>query len=351
MTTNQAAWSTSPTAHPYRIQDASYPTPGPGEIVIKNAAVAINPSDWKIQTYGAPWLRSWPFILGTDVAGVVANVGPGVRRFTKDQRVVAYCHNLGTGVSANSGFQLYTLVKETTAAGIPDAITFEEAAVLPQAISTAAAGLFLKESLDLPLPTCDATASKPTSTTKSILIWGGASSVGATAIQLAVAAGLTVITTASAHNHELVKSLGAKEVFDYRSPTVVQDLAGVLASPGAEIVGVLDAISETASFELVRAVLEALKGGAAVRTICVLPYDNPTAEFAPIFVSSNFLTYESNKRVANGIWRDFLSEAMGSGGLKPKPDPEVVGHGLDAIQNAVDILKRGVSAKKLVVTL
>lgn len=186
-----------------------------------------------------------------------------------------YCHCLGTGNPANSGFQLYTLVKETTVAGIPDSITFEEASVLPQAISTAAAGLFLKESLDLPIP--PPTGVKPTG--KSIIIWGGASSVGATTIQLAVAAGLTVITTASAHNHKLVKSLGATAVFDYKSPTVVDDVVNALTN--TEFIGVYDAISEPTSLEMVRAVLDQLN--ADVKTICVIPYDNPTERFAPIF--------------------------------------------------------------------
>ncbi|PYH32172.1 zinc-binding alcohol dehydrogenase family protein [Aspergillus neoniger CBS 115656] len=343
MTQNRAAWITAPTEHPFTIQEAPYPTPGPGVIVIKNSAISINPADWKIQTYGAPWLKNWPFVLGTDVAGVVVGVGPGVVRFTKGQRVVAYCHCLGTGNPANSGFQLYTLVKETTVAGIPDSITFEEASVLPQAISTAAAGLFLKESLDLPIP--PPTGVKPTG--KSILVWGGASSVGATTIQLAVAAGLTVITTASAHNHKLVKSLGATAVFDYKSPTVVDDVVNALTN--TEFIGVYDAVSEPASLEMVRAVLDQLK--ADVRTICVIPYDKPTERFAPIFISSNFLTFDSNKHVAKGIWKDFVFKALENGRLQPKPDPKVVGKGLEKVQEAVDILKKGVSAKKIVVTL
>lgn len=186
-----------------------------------------------------------------------------------------YCHCLGTQNPAHSGFQLYTLVKEITAAGIPDSISFEEAVVLPQAVSTAAAALFLKVSHDLPLP--PATGVKPTG--KTILIWGGASSVGATAIQFADAAGLTVITTASAHNHEFVKSLGANAVFDYKSPTVVEDVARKLAN--TDFVGVFDAISEPPTFEMVQAILDLLK--ADVRTVSALPYDKPTERFAPIF--------------------------------------------------------------------
>lgn len=68
-------------------------------------------------------------------------------------------------------------------------------------------------------------------------------------------------------------------------------------------------------------------------------------------VSSNFLTFDSNKHVAEGIWRDFVFKALETGRLQPKPDPEVVGKGLEKVQEAVDTLKRGVSAKKIVVTL
>ncbi|KAG2004016.1 hypothetical protein GB937_009255 [Aspergillus fischeri] len=74
----------------------------------------------------------------------------------------------------------------------------------------------------------------------------------------------------------------------------------------------------------------------------VLPYDKPTERFTPILVSSNFLTYDSNKHVV---------DSLENGRLKPKPDPEVVGKGLEQIQGAVDTLKKGVSARKIVVTV
>ncbi|CRG83429.1 hypothetical protein PISL3812_00780 [Talaromyces islandicus] len=62
----------------------------------------------------------------------------------------------------------------------------------------------------------------PKQTGKALLIWGGVSSVDATAIQLAVAAGLTVVSTASSKDFELVKSLGTSVAFDYKSTTVVE---------------------------------------------------------------------------------------------------------------------------------
>jgi NADPH:quinone reductase-like Zn-dependent oxidoreductase len=139
---------------------------------------------------------------------------------------------------ANSAFQLYTVVTEALVAEIPDSLELKRAVVLPLAVSTACAGLYRKDYLSLPLPS----VSEAKKTGQTILIWGGASSVGATAIQLAVASGLNVISTASVANHEFVKSLGADAVFDYRSPTVVDEIAKAVTN--TEFVGVYDAIGE-----------------------------------------------------------------------------------------------------------
>lgn len=65
------------------------------------------------------------------------------------------------------------------------------------------------------------TSPKPTG--KTLLVWGGSTSVGGSAIQLAVAFGYVVFTIASPKNFKYVKGLGAKQVFDYRSKTVVKD--------------------------------------------------------------------------------------------------------------------------------
>jgi len=103
--------------------------------------------------------------------------------------------------------------------------------VLPISISTAASGLFVQ--LKLPFPTLT-----PKATGKTILIWGGSSSCGSSAIQLAVAAGWNVATTASKSNHEYVRSLGASKVFDQKDPNIVDEIKGVLKEGDA----VLDCI-------------------------------------------------------------------------------------------------------------
>ncbi|GMG07167.1 unnamed protein product [Aspergillus oryzae var. brunneus] len=108
---------------------------------------------------------------------------------------------------------------------------------------------------------------------------GGASSVGATAIQLASASELKVITTASLPNHALVKALGADLVFDHKSPTVVDDIATAIED--AVFVGAHVAIAGSGSFEAVAAIMGKINKFAPVAS--VLPYGKPTEQFAPKF--------------------------------------------------------------------
>lgn len=75
---------------PLRIDETALATPGPGEILVRNRAIAINPFDGIVQSLGSlvtPWLR-YPAVLGTDLAGEVLAVGPGVSRFAPGDRVL-----------------------------------------------------------------------------------------------------------------------------------------------------------------------------------------------------------------------------------------------------------------------
>ncbi|KAJ5768162.1 hypothetical protein N7533_000745 [Penicillium manginii] len=345
MAKNEAAWITAPAAYPFTVKSAPKPKPGPGHIVIKNAAVAIlpkNPVDWKIQSLGR-YLDKYPFILGEDAAGIVEDIGPGVTRYRKGQRVIAHCNSLMTQDPANAAFQLYTVVTEALVAELPDGLTFEEGSVLPLATSTACAGLYRKDYLGLPLPVVGGAKA----TGQTILIWGGASSVGATSIQLAVASGLTVLTTASAANHDFVKSLGAHAVFDYRSSNVVQDIVNALAN--TKFVGVYDAISEDVSFKAISTILDGLN--VTVNVASVLPYDKPTERFAPKYVLAYSIIQDPHCDIGEWIWGKYVPEALANGTFKPKPEPVVVGNGLQDIQYGLDIQKKGVSAKKVVIAL
>ncbi|EKG16023.1 Alcohol dehydrogenase superfamily zinc-containing [Macrophomina phaseolina MS6] len=339
---NRAAWITAVRAKPLKVDSAPYPKAGPGEVVIKNSVVAINHVDWKIQDFGF-LLEQYPNVLGADVAGVVEEVGPGVTLLKKGDRIAAMGHGLQTQNPAHGGFQHYTAVLESIATPIPHSMNFEDGVVLPIAVSTAAGGLYHKDKLALPLP-----SHEPTPSGKTILVWGGSSAVGSMAIQLAVASGVRVVATASSHNHKLVGYLGANAAVDYKSPNAVNEILLALQEVGGEFAGVYDAISEGDSFDNVGAVVRKL-GGAKV--VNVLPPHSPPEGFQPSVVFATDVLREENKGVLEAVWAKFLPGALTSHQLKAFPEPSIIGEGLEAVQEGLEKLKAGVSAKKLVVKL
>lgn len=84
---NQAAWIVASRTSPLRVSHAPYNTPGPDEIAIRSSAVAINPVDRKQQDLDI-LIPSYPSIFGSDVAGIVEEVGSSVTRFEKGDRVI-----------------------------------------------------------------------------------------------------------------------------------------------------------------------------------------------------------------------------------------------------------------------
>jgi len=218
---NQAAWFDA-VGERFSVREAPSGKPGHGEVLVRNHAVAVNPVDWKMQDSGF-FIKSYPTILGNDVAGRVSEVGEGVTDFKEGDRVLAHPLGLVNGKTAQAAFQLYTVVQVAATTRIPDDMSFEAASVLPLSVSTASAGLFQSDSLNLPHP-----STSPKKTNKVILLWGGSSSVGSSVIQLAVAAGVDVVATASKKNIDYCKSLGARAVFDYNSLSIVGDLTAEL---------------------------------------------------------------------------------------------------------------------------
>jgi NADPH:quinone reductase-like Zn-dependent oxidoreductase len=157
----------------------------------------------------------------------------------------------------DGGFQHYTICTSNAIALLPDSIPFASGCVLPLGISTAAMGLYSSKRLALPLPQ----ATNPKSINKTLLIWGAASSMGATTVQLAISSGLTVIATASSKNHEFVKSLGASAVLDYHDDDIVQKLVDTIRGAGGTFAGALDAIGEEPTWRACAEVVQALGGG------------------------------------------------------------------------------------------
>jgi NADPH:quinone reductase-like Zn-dependent oxidoreductase len=369
---NQAAWMTAK-GQPLTISAAPMPEPRAGEILVRNRAVALNPFDGVVQTLGgivAPWL-SYPAILGSDVAGEVVAVGSSVSRFRPGDRVLGLA--LGVDKLANraaeGAFQKYVVLRQDAATPIPDSMSFEHAVVLPLALATAACGLFLEDQLGLRTPSVDPQAANG----KTVLVWGGSTSVGSCAIQLAVAAGYEVVTTASPRNFAYVRGLGASHVFDYNDGNIVATLVQFLRD--RDMAGAL-AISAGSGASCIE-VLGRCKGRRIV-SMASAPLAVDDAPLTRQFfwkltrlprLAAGFLSLVIRARVrgvaTRSIWgtalmkgtlgtqifQDFLGPALASGRLVPSPEPLVAGNSLEAIPEAIALLRKGVSARKVVVSL
>jgi len=365
MPTNIAAYVvTTPSKH-IEIREAPYTKPANNQIVIRNHAVAINPVDRMLPMVGAYQYLKWPFILGSDSAGEVIEVGSGVKRFKPGDRVVgqAVGYDEKINTSTQGSFQLYTILLEDMTSHIPDNLSYENASVLPLGVSTASSGLFQNDQLDLQLPSLN---SKPTG--RTLLIWGGSTSVGSNAIQLAVAAGYEVFTTCSPRNFEYCKSLGATQCFDYNSATITEEIVKAMSgktTAGAMTIG--DGGAEAALDILARC-----KGSKFISMISYPMPPSPPQRFVvptTVYYFMKFMittTIKARMRgigwgfvngttlVHNGVGKSvyaYLEQALEKGVFQCKPEPVVVGNGLEKLQEALDVQKNGVSAKKVVLNL
>ncbi len=372
MPTNTAAWLKA-TRAPLQVGPAPYTHPREHEIVVRNHAVAINPLDWIKQVVGRPllpWIKL-PFVLGEDLAGEVVEVGSAVTRFRAGDRVLG--HAVGTDKDANTSaqgaFQTYTVLLERLTSPIPDDLTYERAAVLPLALSTAACGLFQRDHLGLRLPAADA---PPTGQT--VLVWGGSTSVGSNAIQLAVAAGYNVFTTASPRNADYVRRLGATSVVDYRSRTAVHDvtsalvgrtLAGTIAIGTGSAEACLDVVHASTGRKVIAAASTAVSfeslataSRPTLRLLCLssrLLRASAALKLQSrrrgIRITSIWGTTLKDNEVGPAIYADFLPQALANHRYQAAPEPAVLGTGLDQVHTALAAHIRGVSASKIVVTL
>lgn len=339
MPSNRAAWLNEPKAKPFEVKESEYVAPEENQVRVKNAAVAINPIDWKLQDL-ALYPIQYPGILGQDVAGEVVEVGPGVTRFKVGDRVLGHALGMMARQPSQCGFQEYTILTTNMASQIPSSISYEAACVLPLGLSTACSGMYQENWLNLQLPTPDA---KPTG--EVVLVWGGSSSVGTNAVQLARNSGYEVIATASSKNFDLVKKLGADHVFDYGHKDVVDEILSALK--GKKLAGVIDCINTSGAFMSCFDVAAKAEGTHKVTTVGPIP-ENLSSD---AITSRIFGTDIKKNHIGAAIYEKFLPEALEKGKFVPAPEPFVAGKGVESIQDAVATLKKGVSAKKVIVTL
>ena len=344
---NFAAWIKTETT-PLVVDTAPIPACDEDELVIQNKTVAINQIDWKIQSSGGFGIE-YPAILGEDVAGQVIVVGSKcASKFHVGQRVMAHALGIGHG-SAYGGFQLYTRIRPITTSPIPDRMSFADAAVLPLSLSTAATGLFKECMLGLRLPGTEIDISghaRQGTGSPTILVWGGSSSVGSTAIQLLSGSHYTVVTTASPSNVDYCKSLGATHVVDYHTDDVTKKLTELMK--GNILAGAYDAIGSDTTVRQCATVLKAC-GGGKIASVGSTPDDLPSNVIVLKVLSKDIDIEEPE--IAERIWGDYVPLALQSGMLVSGPKPIVAGNGLEEIQHGLKRQKQGVSAEKVIVVL
>ncbi|KAJ3697846.1 hypothetical protein LUZ61_001551 [Rhynchospora tenuis] len=179
------------------------PVPKKGEILAKVEAVSINPADWRIQNgIMRPFVPKFPCVPLSDVAGEVVSVGAGVDNFKTGDKIASHLV-----FTTGGGLAEYTVAPTSQTAKRPPEVSAVEAASLPMAAGTALKALEAVGAM------FDGTG-KPF----NVLITAASGGVGQFTVQLAKLAGLHVTATCGARNIDLVKSLGADEVLDYRTP-------------------------------------------------------------------------------------------------------------------------------------
>jgi len=180
------------------VEEVPVPSPAAGQVRVKVAATSVNLSDWEGLRGSPAYARIGGLrrpahrTLGSDIAGVVDDLGQGVSRFRTGDEVY------GDNLALMGGFAEYALAPESVLAHKPAQLTFPEASTIPQAGAIALQG------------------TEPTVAGGRVLINGAGGGSGSFAIQLAKRLGAHVTGVDNAAKQDFMRSMGADDVIDYR---------------------------------------------------------------------------------------------------------------------------------------
>jgi NADPH:quinone reductase len=244
------------------LSEIGKPVPGPGEILIKTAAAGLNRADL-LQAKGLyPPPPGAPLTLGMEVSGEVVEAGPGVATFKPGDKVCA--------LIPGGGYAQYALAAAECVLPVPEGLSVEEAAALPENFFTVWTNLF------------DSARLAPG---ESVLIHGGSSGIGVAAIQLCAALGLTVFATAGSDRKCAVcKTLGARRAINYHNEDFVKAVLEETGGAGVDVI--LDMVGGD---YIGRNFAAAAKGG---RIVNIAYQDGATAvvNFTPMLLKRLTLT-------------------------------------------------------------
>ncbi|KAH0425426.1 zinc-binding dehydrogenase [Colletotrichum camelliae] len=245
------------------VQSTTIPVPGPGEVLVKVHYSALNPTDWKSVKGSPPIAPPAPagLIVGADFAGTIED--PNGSAWRKDQRVAGFVQGVSqNGTPANpirGGYAEYIPVEASLLFEVPENVELKSAATVSLALGTAVQALYQR--LGLPEPGSGKGAEE------WVLIYGGATSVGNYAIQLAKLSGLKVVATASPKNHQFLKELGADAVVDYHGEWVDE----VRKISGGKLKRAFDTVSDHGSTLKIAQALEGSEGDHILTLIPAMP--------------------------------------------------------------------------------
>jgi NADPH:quinone reductase-like Zn-dependent oxidoreductase len=187
------------------------PEPGPGEILVRVGAAAMNPFDWKVIDGALRGVvpHSFPLVLGNDMAGFVQQAGPGVTRFQLGDRVFGQVMKVAQGRGAYG--ELVVASADGLLAPTPDGLSDAIAAALPTASTTA----------------YSAVQAAGAGQGRSILVNGATGGVGLSAVQFAAGRGATVLATAAPDAAARVRDLGAHHAIDFTAGSTAEQVRAV----------------------------------------------------------------------------------------------------------------------------
>jgi NADPH2:quinone reductase len=198
-----------------KLEEVSDLQPAPGQVVVRVHAAGVNPVEAYIRAGTYAFKPNLPYTPGNDAGGTVMAVGEGVQRVKKGDRV--YVSGSLSGTYAEQA-----LCSEAQVHRLPENAAFEQGAAMGVAYGTAYRGLYQRG---------DAKAAE------SVLVHGASGGVGTAAVQLARAAGLTVIGTASSERGlQLVVSEGAHHALNHSSEGYLDELMKLTGGRGVDLI-------------------------------------------------------------------------------------------------------------------
>ena len=222
------------------VEDMPMPSPGPGEVLVRVMAAGVAAWDAIIREGKSKVSPQPPLTLGSDLSGVVEQVGPGVTDFARADEIYGVTNPQFCGAQAEFAVAMAGMIARK-----PQSLNYVEAASAPVIAVTA---------WQMLLQYGEATRGQ------TIMVVGAAGNVGAYAVQMAVDAGIHVVAIAHLADHALLHSLGVRSIIDSSKPTFEQDLPQV------------DVILDTVGGSTLQRCVAALKpGGKLVTSVSTQP--------------------------------------------------------------------------------